>query len=91
MGRRSSSASCTSLLRPEGTSPASAGGCSGSGTPIMATTLNSFDAGHTDMIHDVQLDYYGRRLATASSDRSVKVFDIAGDQVRASAHLLMKS
>ena len=48
----------------------------------MATTLASFDAGHADMVHDVQLDYYGRRLATASSDRSIKVFDVVGDQVR---------
>lgn len=26
--------------------------------------------------HDAQLDFYGRRLATCSSDRSVKVFDV---------------
>ena len=26
--------------------------------------------------HDAQLDYYGRRLATCSSDRSVKIFDV---------------
>lgn len=48
----------------------------------MAQTIASFDAGHGDTVHDVQLDYYGRRLATASSDRCVKVFDIVGDQVR---------
>ncbi len=47
----------------------------------MATTLASFEAGHQDMVHDVQLDYYGRRLATASSDRTVKVFDVVGEQV----------
>lgn len=47
----------------------------------MATTLASFEAGHGDMVHDVQLDYYGRRLATASSDRCIKVFDVASDQV----------
>ncbi|KAF8664853.1 hypothetical protein AX16_000694 [Volvariella volvacea WC 439] len=28
------------------------------------------------MIHDAQLDYYGKRLATCSSDRTVKVFDV---------------
>lgn len=54
----------------------------------MATTLASFDAGHGAMVHDVQLDYYGRRLATASSDRSVKVFDVVGDQVTHLADLL---
>ena len=32
------------------------------------------------MIHDAQLDYYGRRLATCSSDKTVKVFDVVGDQ-----------
>ena len=26
--------------------------------------------------HDVQLDYYGKRLATCSSDRTVKVYDV---------------
>jgi protein transport protein SEC13 len=40
----------------------------------------SFESGHLDMVHDAQLDYYGRRLATCSSDRTVKVFDLSGDQ-----------
>lgn len=31
---------------------------------------------HEDMIHDAQFDYYGKRLATCSSDRTVKVFDV---------------
>lgn len=26
--------------------------------------------------HDAQLDYYGRRLATASSDRTIRLFDV---------------
>lgn len=26
--------------------------------------------------HDAQLDHYGRRLATCSSDRTVKIFDV---------------
>ncbi|KTW26322.1 hypothetical protein T552_02808 [Pneumocystis carinii B80] len=37
---------------------------------------------HEDMIHDAVLDYYGRRLATCSSDKSIKIFDIEGDQQR---------
>ena len=40
---------------------------------------SSFDSGHTDMIHDTQLDYYGRKLATCSSDRLVKIFELAGE------------
>jgi protein transport protein SEC13 len=28
------------------------------------------------MVHDCQLDWYGRRLATCSSDRTVKIFDV---------------
>ena len=43
----------------------------------MAT---SFESGHTDMVHDAQLDYYGRRLATCSSDKTIKIFDIVADQ-----------
>lgn len=29
--------------------------------------------------HDAQLDYYGRRLATASSDRTIRIFDVDND------------
>ena len=47
----------------------------------MATTLAAFDSGHHDMVHDVQLDYYGKRIATASSDRGIKIFELAGEQV----------
>ncbi len=30
--------------------------------------------------HDAQLDFYGRRLATCSSDRTIKIFDVSGDE-----------
>lgn len=33
---------------------------------------------HKDMIHDSAIDYYGKRLATASSDYTVKVVSIGG-------------
>lgn len=36
----------------------------------------SIDTQHDDMIHDAQLDYYGTKLATSSSDRTVKVYDV---------------
>nr|CAI5845509.1 unnamed protein product [Callosobruchus analis] len=42
----------------------------------MVSIINSIDTGHEDMIHDAEVDYYGLRLATCSSDNSVKVFDI---------------
>ncbi len=34
------------------------------------------DTEHADMVHDAQLDFYGRRLATCSSDRTIKIFEI---------------
>jgi len=39
-------------------------------------TTTSVDTRHEEMIHDVQLDYYGRRMATCSSDRMIKIFEI---------------
>eukprot|EP01119_Soliformovum_irregulare_P008444 TRINITY_DN21560_c0_g1_i1.p1 TRINITY_DN21560_c0_g1~~TRINITY_DN21560_c0_g1_i1.p1 ORF type:complete len:308 (-),score=56.73 TRINITY_DN21560_c0_g1_i1:37-960(-) len=41
----------------------------------MATTVTSIDTQHEDSIHDVQADYYGRLVATASSDRTVRILD----------------
>jgi protein transport protein SEC13 len=41
----------------------------------MASTLATIDTQHEDMIHDVQPDYYGKRIATCSSDRTIKIFD----------------
>ena len=39
--------------------------------------MTTFNTHHTDVVHDAQLDYYGQRLATASSDRTVKIFAIS--------------
>ena len=44
--------------------------------------LASFETGHGDMVHDAAFDYFGKRLATCSSDRAIKVFDVVGEQVR---------
>lgn len=37
------------------------------------------DTQHYDMVHDAQLDYYGTKLATSSSDKTVKIYDVVGD------------
>lgn len=46
----------------------------------MATTpLVSIETEHNNIIHDAQLDYYGKRLATASSDHNITIFEIVGE------------
>jgi len=44
----------------------------------MLTTVSRVDVGHDDLIHDVAFDFYGQRMATCSSDQTVKVFDLSG-------------
>jgi len=55
----------------------------------MATATASdsvpIETAHEDMIHDAQLDYYGKRLATCSSDRTVKVFDVVDGEAQRSS------
>ncbi|OWF51253.1 protein SEC13 homolog [Mizuhopecten yessoensis] len=46
----------------------------------MVSVINSVDTAHEDMIHDAQLDYYGTKLATCSSDRTIKIFDVKSGQ-----------
>ena len=41
----------------------------------MVTISNA----HTDLIHDAVLDYYGKRLATCSSDKTIKIFEVEGE------------
>lgn len=36
------------------------------------------ETGHQDVVHDVTMDYYGKRLATASSDTTIKIFGVSG-------------
>jgi len=42
----------------------------------MVTVLNTVDTGHEGLIHDAEMDYYGLRLATCSSDQSIKVYNL---------------
>lgn len=36
------------------------------------------ETGHQDVVHDVAMDYYGKKLATASSDTTIKIIGISG-------------
>ncbi len=42
----------------------------------MVSVLNTIETGHEDTIHDAEMDYYGMRLATCSSDQSVKIYNV---------------
>lgn len=46
----------------------------------MATSVTSIDSQHKDMIHDAQLDYYAKKLATCSSDRTIRIYDMSSEQ-----------
>eukprot|EP00889_Picochlorum_renovo_P000930 jgi/Picre1/27960/NNA_000921.t1 len=41
-----------------------------------------------DTVHDAQFDYYGKHVATCSSDRLVKIFSVTGNQVNHMADLV---
>lgn len=55
-----------------------------SGSDAPNTTTNNNDHGqsttlqslHQDFIHDIAFDHYGRRIATCSGDRTVRVWDL---------------
>lgn len=42
----------------------------------MVSLTAKVETGHRDIIHDAQMNYYGTRLATCSSDHLVKIFEI---------------
>lgn len=39
--------------------------------------ISTIDTKHDAMIHDAQYDYYGKRVATCSSDGYIKIFDVS--------------
>uniref|UniRef100_M4BR10 Anaphase-promoting complex subunit 4 WD40 domain-containing protein n=1 Tax=Hyaloperonospora arabidopsidis (strain Emoy2) TaxID=559515 RepID=M4BR10_HYAAE len=45
--------------------------------PKRQSPLVSIETEHSDTINDIQLDYYGKRLATCSSDRTLRVYDVS--------------
>jgi len=46
----------------------------------MAKPLLKVPTDHEDMIHDSQFDYYAKKLATCSSDRTIKIYDVSVDE-----------
>jgi len=53
----------------------------------MSSLVAVIDSQHEDMIHDCQFDYYAKKAATCSSDRTIKIFDVSGDIYHNSATL----
>lgn len=51
--------------------------------------MTTFESQHSDMVHDVQMDYYGKRIATCSSDHLIKIFTVSstGDNTSLVAEL----
>ncbi|KAF7129406.1 hypothetical protein RHSIM_Rhsim10G0207700 [Rhododendron simsii] len=46
---------------------------------------HKIESGHNDTVHDVSMDYYGKRLATASSDTTIKIIGVSNNST--SQHL----
>lgn len=44
----------------------------------MVSISQQIDTTHEDMIHDAVANYFGTKLATCSSDRTIKLFAING-------------
>ncbi|KAM3121926.1 hypothetical protein CJJ07_005145 [Candidozyma auris] len=38
--------------------------------------MHVFQTGHEELVHDIKYDFYGKHVATASSDQHVKVFEL---------------
>ena len=51
----------------------------------MKPTFEVLSSPHGDLIHDIQYNYYGNKLATCSSDQSIKVWEIQGGQWKQTA------
>lgn len=49
---------------------------------IVRLFFHAFPRSHPSPQHDAQMDYYGRRLATCSSDRTIRIFEVEKDTSR---------
>lgn len=47
----------------------------------LASTSQTLPHGHLDYVLDISFDHYGRRFATASGDRTVRVWDLTAEGV----------
>ncbi|GMH72434.1 hypothetical protein TrLO_g15557 [Triparma laevis f. longispina] len=47
----------------------------------LAQTSVQIDTQHDDLVHDTALNYYGTTLATASSDRTVRIYEVGATYV----------
>jgi WD40 repeat protein len=45
----------------------------------LTSTSQTLPHGHLDYVLDISFDHYGRRFATASGDRTVRVWDLNAD------------
>lgn len=54
---------------------------------MAGQVLSSFDTSSLGLLHDVQLDYYGKRAAAASGDFTIHVWDITDGQQKPAGHL----
>lgn len=53
----------------------------------IVNPVTPINTDHEDMIHDAQMDFYGRLLATCSSDRTVKIYEVIGNDYKLVADL----
>jgi nucleoporin SEH1 len=53
----------------------------------LVSTSQILPHGHLDYVHDISFDYYGRRFATASGDKTVRVWDLNSDGMWISGEL----
>ena len=53
----------------------------------MATVLSQIETDHMEMIHDAQMDFYGTRVATCSTDKTIKVYSTASGSQQLEATL----
>lgn len=70
-------------LIPSGSPGSEAGTCGDSarGHDCSFLTLLVVET-HVDFQHDAQLDHYGKRLATASSDKTIRIFNVVKGEAK---------